>query len=129
MRKVEEMRTRQPNVNEVIYNKIKKLTDAGFSNKDVYDQNGYKETVVSDVRNTHNYNLYEELREQSRIAKNNKPKQIEIPIASSAEINVPVPAVAKIDGIAELTKEVKMLREAIYVMRSDKKRGWLNARN
>ena len=25
--------------------------------------------------------------------------------------------------------EVKMLREAIYVMRSDKKRGWLNARN
>lgn len=123
------MRTRQPNVNEVIYNKIKKLTDAGFSNKDVYDQNGYKETVVSDVRNTHNYNLYEELREQSRIAKNNKPKQIEIPIASSAEINVPVPAVAKIDGIAELTKEVKMLREAIYVMRSDKKRGWLNARN
>lgn len=129
MRKVEEMRTRQPNVNEVIYNKIKKLTDAGFSNKDVYDQNGYKETVVSDVRNTHNYNLYEELREQSRIAKNNKPKQIEIPIASSAEINVPVPAVAKIDGIAELTKEVKMLREAIYVMRSDKKRGWLNGRN
>jgi len=123
------MRTRQPNVNEVIYNKIKKLTDAGFSNKDVYDQNGYKETVVSDVRNTHNYNLYEELREQSRIAKNNKPKQIEIPIASSAEINVPVPAVAKIDGIAELTKEVKMLREAIYVMRSDKKRGWLNGRN
>lgn len=123
------MRTRRPNVNEDMYNKIKKLTDAGFSNKDVYDQHKYKEDVVGNIRNTDNYNLYKEMRDRLRIAKNNKSKQIEIPIASSAKINVPLPAVAKIDGIAELTKEIKMLREAIYVVRSDNKKGWFNARN
>jgi len=130
MRKVEEMRTRRPNVNEDMYNKIKKLTDAGFSNKDVYDQHKYKEDVVGNVRNTDNYNLYKEMRDRLRIAKNNKSKQIEIPIVSITKVKeVPVPAITKIEGIAELTKEIKMLREAIYVVRSDNKKGWFNARN
>ena len=123
------MRTRRPNINEVMYNKIKKLTNAGFSNKDVYEQNGYKEDVVGNVRNTDNYNVYKELRNRLRIAKNNKSKQIEIPIVSNKTKEVPVPAVTKIDGIAELTTEIKMLREAIYVVRSDNKKGWFNARN
>jgi len=123
------MRTRRPNINEVMYNKIKKLTNAGFSNKDVYEQNGYKEDVVGNVRNTDNYNVYKELRNRLRIAKNNKSKQIEIPIVSNKTKEVPMPAVTKIEGIAELTKEIKMLREAIYVVRSDNKKGWFNARN
>ena len=126
---MEGMRTRRPNINEDIYNNIKLLTNHGLSSSEITKINGYKESVITNVRNTDDYDQYRKLLNQYRIAKNNKSEQIAIPIASSKIKEVPVPAVTKIDGIAELTKEIKMLREAIYVMRSDNKKGWFNGRN
>jgi len=123
------MRTRRPNINEDIYNNIKLLINHGLRSSEITKINGYKESVITNVRNTDDYDQYRKLLNQYRIAKNNKSEQIAIPITSNNIKEVPVPAVTKIDGIAELTKEIKMLREAIYVMRSDNKKGWFNGRN
>jgi len=106
-------------ITEADFNKVKMLIDLGLGNKQIEDIVGWKSKTISIIRNKKDYKEYKEYKRiEYQKDKNNKqlqPEQTEAKTTAQQEW---------LEALKENTKEIKQLREAIYVLRSDKKKGW-----